>query len=90
MSLHKSLISQNRLVRRRNVLTREERVAKLKETGKLEDEDSVFGLPKVKVRKVRKRVKMKKQKEEVAGAAVETTEEKEGKPESEGKKEKKK
>lgn len=89
MSLHKSLISQNRLVRRRNVLTREERVAKLKETGKLEDEDSVFGLPKVKVRKVRKRVKMKKQKEEAAGAA-EATEEKEGKPESEGKKEKKK
>jgi small basic protein (TIGR04137 family) len=69
MSLHKSLITKSRLVRRRNVLTREERVAKLTEGGKLDEEDSVFGLPKVKVRKVRKRVKAKKKKEEAAEAA---------------------
>ena len=80
MTLHKSLVTKNRLVRRRNVLTRDERIEKLKEAGKIKDEDSVYGLPKVKVRKVRKRVKEKKKKEgevaEVAEAA-ETTEKKE-------------
>jgi small basic protein (TIGR04137 family) len=76
MSLHKSLITKNRLVRRRNVLSREERMEKLRETGKLEEKDSVFGLPKVKVRKVRKRVKDKKKKEalEAAAEVVGTTE----------------
>jgi len=74
MSLHKSLVTKNRLVRRRNVLTRDERLKKLQETGKLTEEDSVFGLPKVKVRKVRKRVKMKKKKEGEAVEAAETVE----------------
>jgi small basic protein (TIGR04137 family) len=83
MSLHRSLVSKNRLVRRRNVLTRDERVKKLTEQGKLEEEGSVYGLPKVKVRKVRKRVKAKKKKEEVAeaAAAAETEEKAEGKAE---------
>lgn len=76
MSLHRSLVSKNRLVRQRNVLTRDERVKKLAEQGKLEEEGSVYGLPKVKVRKVRKRVKMKKKKEEAAEAAAVETEEK--------------
>ena len=54
MSLHKSLKHKNRLVRRRNVLTRAERIEKLQE-GERWDEgrDSVFGLPKVKVAKAR-------------------------------------
>lgn len=78
MSLHRSLVSKNRLVRRRNVLTRDERVKTLTEKGKLEEESSVFGLPKVKVRKVRKRVKMKKKKEEAAEAAAAETDEKAG------------
>lgn len=74
MSLHKSLVTKNRLVRRRNVLTRDERIKKLQDTGKMTEEDSVFGLPKVKVRKVRKRVKMKKKKEGEVAEAAETTE----------------
>lgn len=76
MSLHRSLVTKDRLVRRRNVLKRDERVDKLKEGGKLKDEESVFGLPKVKVRKVRKRVKMKKKKEEGAAETTEKAEEK--------------
>jgi small basic protein (TIGR04137 family) len=72
MSIHRSLVSKNRLVRRRNVLTRDERVKQLTDKGKMEEEDSVYGLPKVKVRKLRKRVKAKKKKEEaVAGAETE-------------------
>ena len=74
MSLHKSLITKNRLVRRRNVLTRDEQVEKLKEAKKLKDEDSVFGLPKVKVRRVRKRAKVKKQEKKEESAATETKE----------------
>jgi small basic protein (TIGR04137 family) len=52
MSLDKSLKIHNRLVRHRNVLTRTERIEKLKEEDKWEEERSVFGLPKVKHRKV--------------------------------------
>lgn len=49
MSLHKSLKSANALVRRRNVLTRAERIELLKERGKWKAEDGVYGLPKTKV-----------------------------------------
>ncbi len=51
MSLHKSLKPKNRLVlvRRRNVLTRSERIERLEEDDRWDpEEDSVFGLPKVK------------------------------------------
>ncbi len=49
MSLHKSLKGVNRLVRRRNVLTRAERIERLEEDERWEEEeDSVFGLAKVK------------------------------------------
>jgi small basic protein (TIGR04137 family) len=63
MSLHKSLKLRNLLQRRRNVLTRHERLERLKSQGRLDPEqDSVFGLPKVKVqatviRKTKKRQK---------------------------------
>ncbi len=50
MSLDKSLKSRGRLARRRNVLSRTERLAKLSDDEQwVEGEDSVFGLPKVKV-----------------------------------------
>jgi small basic protein (TIGR04137 family) len=52
MSLDKSLRSHGALVRHRNVLTRAERVEKLKELGKWEDSRDVFTLPKVPHRKV--------------------------------------
>jgi len=60
MSLHKSLVSQSRLKRHRSVLTRAERMAKLADEGKWEEGDSVFGLPKVKVRRVKAGAKHKK------------------------------
>ncbi len=48
MSIDKSLKSRNMLVRKRNVLTRAERLEKLKEKGLWNEGDSIFGLPKVK------------------------------------------
>src|SRR5262245_20569904 len=51
MSLDRSLRSANSLVRHRNVLTRAERLAKLKEEEKWDEKKSVFGLPKVANRK---------------------------------------
>jgi len=52
MSLDKSLRSHGALARHRNVLTRAERIEKLKELGKWGDDRDVFGLPKVPHRKV--------------------------------------
>ena len=51
MSLDRSLKSASSLVRHRNVLTRAERLDKLKEEEKWTEEKSVFGLPKVAHRK---------------------------------------
>ena len=48
MTMDKSLRLGSRLVRRRNVLKRDERVEKLADAGKWREGDSVFGLPKVK------------------------------------------
>jgi small basic protein (TIGR04137 family) len=48
MSLHKSLKSKDTLVRRRNVLTRAERIERLREDEEWEEGTSVFALPKVK------------------------------------------
>ncbi len=47
MSLDASLKAANALIRHRNVLTRDERLAKLKEEEKWTEAKSVFGLPKV-------------------------------------------
>ena len=52
MSLDRSLRSANSLVRHRNVLTRGERLDKLKEEEKWTEAKSVFGLPKVAHRKM--------------------------------------
>src|SRR5689334_4127893 len=52
MSLDRSLKSANALVRHRNVLTRDERLLKLKEMEKWTEQKSVFGLPKVAHRKL--------------------------------------
>ena len=47
MSVHKSLKIGNKLVRRRNVLRREERIMELAKAGKWKEGDPVFGLPKI-------------------------------------------
>ena len=52
MSMDKSLKSQGGLARHRNVLTRAERVDRLKEEERWEEKRQVFGLPKVVHRKV--------------------------------------
>ena len=52
MSLDRSLKSANALIRHRNVLTRDERLVRLKEAEKWTEQKSVFGLPKVANRKL--------------------------------------
>jgi small basic protein (TIGR04137 family) len=52
MSIDRSLKLKGALVRHRNVLTRAERLTRLKEEEKWEDGNSVFGLAKVANRKV--------------------------------------
>ena len=49
MSLHKSLKNRGKHVRSRNVLTRDERIARLQKEERWSEEKSVFGLPKVRV-----------------------------------------
>ncbi len=51
MSVDPSLKIKGALARHRNVLTRAERIEKLKEEERWSEEDSVFGLPKVAHRK---------------------------------------
>ena len=68
MSLDRSLKSANALIRHRNVLTRDERLVRLKEAEKWTESKSVFGLPKVANRKLV--VGGKGGKEEVAEGAA--------------------
>lgn len=72
MSIDKSLSSKNKLVRHRNVLTRPERIKYLLDEGLWDEKKSVYGLPKVKTIKVKKKAKVKK--------AVEATDVKEKAP----------
>lgn len=76
MSLHKTLKCKSTLVRHRNVLSRAERIEKLKDEDRWHDEMSPFGLPKVAHRKVTIGGKSKKEKstEETATTTEPTTE----------------
>lgn len=76
MSIDRSLKVKGALERHRNVLTRAERVEKLKEEERWEEEQSVFGLPKVAHRKSHAGRKAKDIPGQVEGAeaAAETTE----------------
>ncbi len=60
MSIDKSLVSKSKLVRQRNVLTRPERIKYLMDEGLWDEKKSVYGLPKVKIMKIKKKVKVKK------------------------------
>lgn len=65
MSIHRSLVTKGALVRSRNVLTRYERIEQLRKVGRWSGEDdSPYGLPKVRVLKLKKRGKEKKKKKE--------------------------
>jgi len=72
MSIDKSLKMKGKLVRPRNVFTRVERIKILKEEGKWEPTMSVFGIPKVKSVKIKRKGKSEK-KEAKAEAAAEAT-----------------
>ncbi len=64
MTIDKSLKVKRGGSSNRSVLTRVERLEKLKETDRWQDGDSPFGLPKVRVRKLVMKKKKKKQEEE--------------------------
>jgi small basic protein (TIGR04137 family) len=70
MTIDRSLRRANRLVRSRNVLTRAERIEKLKADDRWDEGRSPFGLPKVRVVKAALGKKKKKKAKEEA----ETTE----------------
>jgi small basic protein (TIGR04137 family) len=63
MSIHKSLKGLDELVRARNVLNRYERLLLLKQKGLWkEEENSILGLPKVRIMRLKKRPKVKEEK----------------------------
>lgn len=74
MSLHPSLKTSKAGKKHRTVLKRYERLTALKEKGILKDDDSVFGMPKLKIIKikVKKEVKEEKPKEGEAAAVPAT------------------
>lgn len=65
MTMDKSLKVHRGLVRSRSVLTRAERIERLKASDRWKEGEDPFGLPKVRVYKIS--VKKKKKKEEAAG-----------------------
>ena len=69
MSIHRSLASRSKLKRQRNVLTRNERVEQLTDQGRWHEGDPVFGLPTLKVVKIKTGKKKKVEKEGEGEAA---------------------
>jgi len=65
MTMDRSLKVQAGAIKSRNVLTRAERVARLKELDRWTDETEVVGMAKVRVLKVSLKKKKKVKKEEV-------------------------
>ncbi len=68
MSIHRSLVPPSKLRRHRNVLTRSERIERLKGESRWEEDQSVFGL--VKVRNIQMKAKKKKEKTEDGAETV--------------------
>lgn len=69
MTMDKSLRIRRGLVRVRSVLTRGERIVRLKTADRWKEGDSPFALPKVRVYKITVKKKKKKKEEEGAAAA---------------------
>ncbi|MDP6554187.1 MAG: small basic protein [Pirellulaceae bacterium] len=67
MTIDKSLKVRTGMMRTRNVLTRAERIEKLKAADRWLDGDSVHGLPKVRVQKLALKKKKKAKTEEEEG-----------------------
>lgn len=70
MSIDRSLKIKGALKRHRNVLTRAERIEKLKDEERWSEEDSLLGLPKVAHRKSHAGRKEKAEKEKEAATEV--------------------
>lgn len=64
MTIDKSLKVRRGMISNRNVLTRIERLEKLKEQDRWNEGDPILGLPKVRVQKVSLKKKKKVKKEE--------------------------
>ena len=73
MSIDKSLKLKGKLVRPRNVFTRIERIKILKDEGKWEPTMSVFGIPKVKSVKIKRKGKSEKKVAKAEAAAAGAT-----------------
>ncbi len=71
MSIDKSLKIQGKLSRPKNVFKRIERIKMLTEEGKWNPTMSVFGIPKVKAVKLKRKVKEKKVEKAAEGVAAE-------------------
>jgi small basic protein (TIGR04137 family) len=70
MTMDKSLRTQRGMARARSVLSRGERLARLKEVERWKDGESPLGLPKVRVYKLAMKKKKKKKEEEGDAAAA--------------------
>jgi small basic protein (TIGR04137 family) len=64
MTMDKSLRFRRTSIRARNVLTRDERIQRLKAADRWRDDGSPLGLPKVRVYKLTLKTKKKKEKKE--------------------------
>ena len=78
MTMDKSLRARAGLIRSRSVLTRAERIERLKASDRWQEGDSPFGLPKVRVFKLAVKKKKKKKEEEEEEGAEAGGEEKKG------------
>ncbi|MDO8603030.1 MAG: small basic protein [Candidatus Omnitrophota bacterium] len=72
MSLHPSLKTSKAGKKHRTVLKRYERLAVLKEKGILKDDDSVFGMPKLKIVRIKIKKEVKEEKPEGGEVAAAT------------------
>ncbi len=70
MSIDKSLRRKNSLERARNVLTRAERIKVLQDEERWKENRSPYGLPKVRVLKIAKKVKKAKEEEKTEEGAA--------------------
>ncbi len=75
MTIDRSLKVRQALVRTRSVLTRAERLIKLRDADRWQEGDSVLGLPKVRVQKISLKKKKKAKAVEEEEGAEEGTEE---------------
>jgi len=73
MSLHPSLKTSKAGKKHRTVLKRYERLTALKEKGILKDDDSVFGMPKLKIIKIKVKKEKAEEKPKDGEAAVTAT-----------------